>query len=609
MRRLLLAVGVVAIAVAGWAAPAFGHAVLQSTDPPSGAVLSKSPGSVVLHFGEDVEVQFGSLRVFDARSRRVDTGNAYHPHGDGHAVAVDVPANLPSGGYVVTWRVVSADSHPVHGAFTFQIGAGGAGAAEASKAQATKLLAATGGSRTVGALFGVVRFLAFIALFVLVGGVAFVTGAWPAGARDRRTRRLLWGALIAATVLTALAIGIQGPYAGGLALTQMVKPSVVSSVLHTRFGEVYLARLAVLVLAAGPLLRRLLRPESLPRWWPPAAGVCGAAILVTPGLAGHAGSGSLIALAIPFDVVHLAGAAVWIGGLAVLAAAALPRRGHQEPQGDDSMRAVVRRFSQWALVAVLAIAVSGGFAAWRQVGSLSAVTSTTFGRLLLAKTIIFAVLVSVATTSRRIAHGDLAVPFGLGGSRGKRPRPARPATALSHGPGAMAAKPVRRQPDGDSIIRRHRRRGPHRSWGSRLRQAVVGELVLAAGIIAVTASLVNAQPARSAVALPYSTEVHAGPQVLVDLVIDPAKAGPVAVHFYTLGIDGSQLDVPEIRASFSLPSAGISGLNVPLQKAGPGHFVASSFVIPLKGTWTLQMTVRTTSIDEFNADPVTVHIR
>ncbi len=604
-RRLLLAVAVVTMAVAGWAAPAFGHAVLQSTDPASGAVLLRSPGSLVLHFGEDVEIQFGAVRVFDAHGKRVDTGNAYHPHSDGHAVAVNVPSSLGSGGYVVTWRVISADSHPVHGAFTFQIGAGGAGTAEASKAQATKLLAAGGGSQTVGVAFGVIRFLAFAALFVLVGGTAFVAGAWPAGARDRRIRRLLWGGLIAAAVLTAVAIGIQGPYGGGLALTQMVKPSVVSAVLHTRFGELYLARLIILALAAAPLLWLLLRPEQVPRWWRPAAVVCGAAILVTPGLAGHAGTGSLIALAIPFDLVHMAGVSVWIGGLVVLAVAALAGGGRDRDQ-DDSLRPIVTRYSQWALIAVLAIAVSGGFAAWRQVGSWAAVTSTTYGRLLLTKTIIFVVLVSVATTSRRIVHGDLALPWGLSHVQ-RQPRPARAAGPPSPGPGAVAATSRRRRPAGNSAI--GRRRGPRRPWPSRLRQAVLVELVLAAGIIAVTATLVNAQPARSALALPYSTEVHAGPQVLVDVVVDPAKSGPVAVHLYTLSADGAQLDVPEIDATFNLASAGISGLKVPLQKAGPGHFIASSFDIPLKGTWTLQMTVRTTNIDEFNADPVTVHIR
>src|ERR1019366_7936851 len=87
----------------------------------------------------------------------------------------------------------------------------------------------------------------------------------------------------------------------------------IAAVLHTRFGQVYFARLVVLVAAATPLLGLLLRPEREPRWWVPAAILTAAAILITPGVAGHAGTGSLIALAIPFDLVHMAGAAVWVG--------------------------------------------------------------------------------------------------------------------------------------------------------------------------------------------------------------------------------------------------------------------------------------------------------
>jgi copper transport protein len=125
----------------------------------------------------------------------------------------------------------------------------------------------------------------------------------------------------------------------------------------------------------------------------------------------------------------------------------------------------------------------------------------------------------------------------------------------------------------------------------------------------VTALLVNAQPARSALALPYATEVHAGSGVLVDVIVDPARAGPVDVHLYTLRPDGAQLDVPEVEGAFSLPSAGIAGLKVPFDKAGPGHYLASAFNIPLRGTWRLDITVRTTNIDEFYADPITVHVR
>jgi copper transport protein len=586
-------VGLVLMAVAGWAAPASGHTELTGTEPASGSVVATSPALVALHFAENVEIRFGAVRVFNAGAQRVDTGNSYHPHGDSREVAMNLPANLPEGGYVVTWRVISADSHPVDGAFTFLVGSGGgAGTATATRAEAGRLLGAARGNATVGVAFGVIRFASFMSLFVLVGGEAFVAGAWPLGAADRRTRRLLVGALLSAALATVLAICIQGPYAGGLAVSRMVSPSVISTVLHTRFGQVYLVRLLLLVVA-GPLLGLLLRPEGRPRWWLPAAAGTGAALLVTPGLAGHAGAGSLVALAIPFDLVHVAGAAVWVGGLAILAVAALaPREG---PAGRSALTQVAPRFSQWALAAVVAIAVTGGFAAWRQVGSLSAVTTTPFGRLVLAKSIGFVVLVAVASTSRRLVHGNLALPFGL--SRSRPPRLPRPV-----GPGAMTAPAaVGSGPPGLKRSRAQRQ--------SALRRAVLIELALAAAVIGVTAVLVNAQPARQALNQPFSTEVRAGPTVVVDVVVDPARAGPVAIHLYTLSREGASVDVPEVTAALNLASAGVTNLMVPLMKGGPGHFLVAGFMVPLPGTWTLTITVRTTEFDAFSARPATVRIR
>ena len=144
---------------------------------------------------------------------------------------------------------------------------------------------------------------------------------------------------------------------------------------------------------------------------------------------------------------------------------------------------------------------------------------------------------------------------------------------------------------------------------SDLRRAVLVELLLAAAIIAVTAVLVNAQPARQALALPFSTEVHAGPDILVNVVIDPAKAGPIALHVYTLSADGAQLDVPEVDATMSLPALGSGALTVPLQKGGVGHFLVAGFQVPLKGKWTLNITVRTNEFDEFDATPIKVTMR
>src|SRR5581483_7734544 len=89
-RRLAVGAAILLGAVAGLAAPAFAHATLESTNPPSGGVVASSPGEVVLHFDEQVAFQTNSVEVYDANSRRVDTGGTKHPPGDSHSVEVAV---------------------------------------------------------------------------------------------------------------------------------------------------------------------------------------------------------------------------------------------------------------------------------------------------------------------------------------------------------------------------------------------------------------------------------------------------------------------------------------------------------------------------------------
>ena len=122
LSRSLSGVLVVLMAVVGIAGPASAHAQLESTQPDPLSVLLTSPSQVVLHFGEPVEIDFGSLRVIGPDGKRVDLGGTHHPPRDGHAVAISLPPHLPKGTYVVVWRVISADSHPVHGAFIFSVG-------------------------------------------------------------------------------------------------------------------------------------------------------------------------------------------------------------------------------------------------------------------------------------------------------------------------------------------------------------------------------------------------------------------------------------------------------------------------------------------------------
>jgi copper transport protein len=554
-KRLALVGTLATILLLVGASPASAHAQLQSTEP-VGGTAGKAPERVVLRFNEPVEIALGSIRVYDGAGRRVDASKATHPGGDSRSVAADLP-ELDRGAYVVTWRATSADSHPVHGAFTFRVGP--VPADDQSAALARRLLAAEGGSAVVGSVYALARLASYASLVLLVGGAAFLVLVWPAGATLRRVRQVLWGAWAGAVAATAAGIPLYAVYSGGLSLANVLKPSVVESVLDTRFGRMWSLRLILLVLALPVLAALLRRGPQFPRVLLGAGAVLGLAVLLTPGLAGHAATQDLVPLALATDVVHLTAVSLWLGGLALLVACVLPRR-----EADELAR-VVPRFSTLAFASVVTISTSGLFLGWREVRSLYALTSTTYGRLLIVKVALFAGLVALGALSRRWVH-----------MRWRAPQ-----VALSPGPGAAAV-----DRDAETV--------------ARLRRTVGAEVVIAAGVLVVASLLVNAQPARSAVARPFSTELETK-KLLIDVTIDPAKAGPLDVHVYTLSPAGAVQDVAELTAAFRLPDRDVGPLKVPLQRAGPGHFSAYRFELPLRGSWQLEVVARLTEFEQVRA--------
>lgn len=597
MKRLVAGAGVIAVVLLAWAGPASAHASLESTVPAAGEQVDEPPAEVVLTFSEGVEASLGAVRVYDSNADRVDAGGAHHPDGHGDEVAQALPADLSDGSYVVTWRVVSDDGHPVHGAFTFQVGDVATGD---TAALARRLLAADGGSSTVGGLYAVVRFAVFASLILLVGAAAFCLVAWPEGLGVGRARRLLWSAWGVAVAATVVSIGVEGAYVGALPLADVLDPDVASSVLDTRFGRVALLRLALLVAVGGLLLAQRHRTEGAA---PPsplqrvALAVVGVALLVTPGLGGHASSGRLVPFALATDVVHLGAAALWLGGLTVLLAIVLPRRQPAE------LAQVVPRFSALAFAAVAALVVTGSFQAWRQVGSLEALRSTTYGRLLSVKLALFAVMVAFGYLGRRwVQRGYPAV----GGDAVARDDTTDGDTEADRVDGDVDG-----DVEGDG-------KGDDEEDGATVepidpevvvagyRRSIRVETAVGVAILAVTALLVNAQPARSALAQPYSAELVAD-DLLVDLTIDPAKAGPTEIHVYTLTSTGAVADVEGLTVELTLPSEDIGPLEVPLERAGPGHFSAYDYDLPIAGEWEVEVKALVDQFTEVTAsDTVTV---
>jgi copper transport protein len=266
------------------AGTAFAHATLVSSTPSSDEVLRRAPTDVVLHFNEPVETAFGSVRVYDGAARRVDDGGTTRPQP--REVAVRVRSGLPRGTYTVAWRVVSADSHPVSGAFVFHVGKPGAGAAGVAR----QVLDEQAGSRAVDRGYDVVRFLTFAFILLCVGGAGALAIVF--GSEDGQVRRPLWGALLGAGLLLAIVtlagIGIQGAQASGLGLDAAFHRPLIGDVLETRFGHVSVARaglaLTIAVVAGLAFLRPWRRDQPL------AVFVCGLGVLVaaTPALSGHA---------------------------------------------------------------------------------------------------------------------------------------------------------------------------------------------------------------------------------------------------------------------------------------------------------------------------------
>jgi copper transport protein len=376
VRRVVLLLACVWLALLGTAGPASAHAVLVATQPGSLSVLSTAPPQVTLTFGEQVQVSPAGVRVLAPDGSRVDDGHAGHLTGRGDTVGVGVTATA-QGTYTVAWRVISADSHPVSGAFTYSVGHASATAAVAQSVS---------GSAMVTILYWTSRVLGYAAFALLVGAVGFVLLCWREGTCERRVRALVrfaWTVLMTTTATDAL---LQGPYGSGVGLGHLFDGHLLASTLALPLGTGLTLRVALLA-AAVPLLDEVLSERWRPVYAWPCAGVA-AGLAVTWSMSGHAAVGLQPQLALPADVLHLTAMGVWLGGLVVLWWAKPPL-------------AAVQRFSQVAFACVVVLVATGTYQSWRQMGSWPAFLDTGYGRLLLLKIAAVTALLGAARFARR----------------------------------------------------------------------------------------------------------------------------------------------------------------------------------------------------------------
>jgi copper transport protein len=577
-RRVLVVAALAVVFVVLLAAPAFAHATLDSTTPAPGAVLTSTPNAITLTFSEPVTVALGGVRLYDQSGDRIATDPPTKPAGN--TVSTETRGRLANGSYVVTWRVTSADTHPIQGAFTFQIGTAGNATSQKVTGLADRLLADQRGSNIVGDAWGVARFLAFAGIAVLLGSVAFCVMVWSRARTFRAARVITYTGLGVLAVATLAGFMLQGPYAAGLGVGHVFDTALWRDVATTRFGTVWLGRLVLLAIAFVLVRVLFARPERerMPTWWIVGATALALAIAATPALAGHAATGDYVALALVADVVHVLAMSLWLGGLLMMAVVVM--RGNEIGERRD----VVLDFSFVATWCVIALVASGAFQTWRQVRELDALRDTDYGHILVIKLVVFALMAVFALFSREIvgrvfdyidddededeALEATPVPIVSGG--------ADDATLMDLDPEVRA------------------------EWRN-LRRSVWAEAVLGIVILGITAVLVNATPAATANA--GGNEGAAGVtmrsnRVVVDVTIAPARAGRNDVHVSTFTPAGAPMDVAELTVTLDQPSRNIAPITVPLRKLGPGHYLSPGFDIPIAGDWRVTGKARLTDVDE-----------
>ena len=368
------------------AGPASAHAVLLITTPPSGYSAPEPVRQVSLTFTEPVTATAQAIRIDGPTA---DLRAVARASGGGRTLTVATPL-LRAGVYVVTWQVTADDGDVVTGSYGFAVGSGTDPAGLASR---SRLDAITGSLLFTAAL----RWLLFAMLAVALGGLvgtALVTrlqrAAATVGAAPLPLPRLL-SLPLACLVGAAAAAGLAAHATNGASFLRglvSLRPWALHGASAAPLSELLLFGFAGALLwcSRAPRLRWLAGLSALPLL----------GVAVAEGLRGHLHEQQGVAGA-ALVAVHVAAAAAWTGALVVVLLAAARWRAAGR---SNATWQLVHAYSRTALLAYLLVIATGATAAVLLFPSWSALTSTRYGIVLVAKLVVVAAVTVLALVGR-----------------------------------------------------------------------------------------------------------------------------------------------------------------------------------------------------------------
>jgi copper transport protein len=341
------------------------HASLVSTEPADGSILAQVPKTVQLRFNEPVTPAV--INLIDAAGK---TRGDVKVSALDQTVTLTLPQNLPRGTQVVSYRIVSADGHPVGGSLTFSIGA----------ATTAPAIPTRGSAVTV--LIWLTRIGVYLGLFAGVGGVFFA--AWI-GQGDSGGRIMI-GALQIGLVSAVASLGLQGLDVLDLPLGAIATFAPWKAGFETSLGP------SLLVAAAAMAIPWFAaRSATMTIAWV-LTSVAMAGVGLSLAASGHAATASPQWVTRPSLFLHGIGVAYWAGALAPLAVMARRRA--------DTLPRVLHRFSAVAVPVVGILVLSGLTLAVIQLEHLSALIETRYGIILSIKLGLVVLLLMFAALNR-----------------------------------------------------------------------------------------------------------------------------------------------------------------------------------------------------------------
>ncbi|MEV5706156.1 copper resistance protein CopC [Actinoallomurus sp. NPDC052274] len=517
------------------ATPASAHATLAWSSPADGAVLPALPPALTLRFDEPVRPVAADIQVVDPAGHGVTGVIA----ADGAQVRIRLRPDGAQGTYALTWRVISADSHPVGGAITFSVGHPSTPASVRPARTDT----------VVAVLFTGARFVGFAGFAVLFGALAFCCYGMRGAVAIRGVRQLItfgWAALAAGTLG---ALVLEGPYAAGTGAEAMARPDLIHQTLATTYGTAVTARLLMLGLLPFLIAGCRTRLEGDSRTgrvvFGAAVAMAAVAIAVTWPFGGHAAAGAQPLTAVAADTAHLCAMALWVGGLAAVTVTTRARR------TDPRVGTGVRRFSTVAAGSVALLAGTGLYQGWLRVQTPQALLQTAYGVTLVLKTALVCAVLSVAFFSRRTLRTRLGGPV--------PDRLVRLVTIETAG--------------------------------------VVAVLVVTAVLVAMEPAG-KALAAKPVTLITRYDTGGAGGTGTLSLRLPSRVRGLTTATVVVRDAAGHPRGVAALGVAWSLPRRDIGPITAKVTPAGVGRYVAVTAPLTVPGRWTVAVTVRTGDIDE-----------